>query len=95
VAAGERYWVRMAHSDGEWTPRPGIRPLLHHASRLELDNLDDFGELERWRPHELVFVIEITSIDSRQVPGLHPWRSTYHARLLAVCDAPPATDESM
>src|SRR5215471_13014735 len=36
--------VDMVLEDGEWRPAPSIRLVLHHATRVELENLADFAK---------------------------------------------------
>ena len=91
-----RYWVDL-HVDSEWTPVRLVRPLRHHASRLELTNLEQFPELARWTDRTLRFVVELTGKETRKVAHAHQWRSRYLARIVSVCSvttaptaAPPA-----
>ena len=82
--------------DGEWRPAPSIRLVLHHATRLELENLADFEKgLPTAAGARAVFTL--TFVDERIEPpasGGGYFRSTYVARLTRVCEPAPASGHS-
>ena len=80
------YWVAMVFSGHEWLPETLIRPPHHHGSRLELDNLDQYPELDSQRGRRLRFTVMLTTVDTRKVPDRYQWRSTFHATIQSICE---------
>jgi hypothetical protein len=79
------YWVEMISDGNEWRPAEHIPMPHHHATRLELANLADFPALTARQGERLRFTVEIASREIHQVSGRREWRTTYHARIIAVC----------
>lgn len=83
---GTQYWMEATYAAPDWSPEPAIRPLLHHRSRLELDNVDDFPEITGAPGQRLRFILELTHSEIGELPARHEFRSVYHARILRVCE---------
>ncbi len=84
ATTGGRYWVEALFSAEGWHPDPYVRPIYHHRSRLEFDNLDEFPELAAQREHRMRFSIELTKSDIDKIPDRYEWRSVHHARILRI-----------
>lgn len=78
-------WVEMVFDQGEWRPSARIAMPHHHATRLELTNVDDFPVLADHQGERLRFTVEVTSREIHQVAGRREWRATYRARIVAAC----------
>lgn len=88
--------VDMVLDDGEWRPAPSIRLVLHHATRLEIENLADFEKGLPTAPGARA-VFTLTFVDERIQPpasGSGYFRSTYSARITQVCEPVPASGRS-
>jgi hypothetical protein len=82
-------WVPMIWSAPEWRPEKLIRPLHHHGSRLELDNIEQYPMLDSQRGRRLRFTLVLTSVEAWKVPDRYQWRSVYHASIQAICELGP------
>ena len=86
--------VDMVLDAGQWLPAPSVRILLHHATRVELENLADFDESLPTAPGARA-VLTLTFVDERIGPGSGGYfRSTYVARITRVCEPAPASGHS-
>jgi hypothetical protein len=85
-AKGKRFWVAMRH-EGKvgWQPVAHIDMPLHHASRLDWQGLDGFGDLEAHRHRGLRFTFSAIGSDIQKVPQRQQWRAKYKARVEAIC----------
>jgi hypothetical protein len=85
VEIGQRYWLDMIREDGEWRPAASIPMPHHHATRLELVNLDEFPQLGGATRARLVVVLVSRDIEQAR-PG--QWFTTHHARVVEGCALP-------
>jgi hypothetical protein len=85
VRVPDVYWIEMVHGDHGWVPSETLRMPYHHATRLELTNLDGFPQLAGGAAGRVRFVVEITARDIRHDPDRATWFTTYHARILESC----------
>jgi hypothetical protein len=87
--------VEMLLDDArQWYPAPSIRILLHHATRIELENLADFEEGLPTASGARA-VLTLAFVGERIVPGSGGYfRSTYFARITRVCEPVPASGHS-
>ena len=80
-----KYWVEMTWHDREWWPAGHIPMPHHHATRLELTNVEEFTSLAAHRSERVRLTVEITSREIRKVPDRNQWRATYRAKILDAC----------
>ena len=87
------YWVDMTFDDREWSPAAPIGMPAHHASRLELTNLDDFPVLASYQAERLRISVEIMARELREVASRNQVRAQYFARIVEVCARPRQAGE--
>lgn len=78
------YWVDMRFDGLEWSPVRTPEMPLHHGSRLDVQNVADFPQLDLHRARPVRMTVEVSSRTIIQVRE-REWRATYHARILDVC----------
>jgi hypothetical protein len=83
------YWVPVVFTGHEWLPEKLILPPHHHGSRLELDNIDQYPELDGQRARRLRFTVMVTRVETRKVPDRYQWRSSFHATIQNICELAP------
>jgi hypothetical protein len=79
------YWVEMIFNGSEWLPGSHIAMPYHHATRLDLTNVNAFPSLAAHQAELLRFTVEVTSREINPIAGRREWRATYHARIINVC----------
>ena len=84
VQISSTYWVVMESRGGDWNPVEHIPMPHHHATRLELTNLTEFGPRIAGASR-VRFTLEITARDIQQDPGQRQWFTTYQARIIDAC----------
>lgn len=76
---------------GGWRPDPFPAMPLHHASRIEWTNLDDFGDLDPHRAERLRLTFRFLSTELRAPSDERAWRATYRAFVDSACSLDAST----
>jgi len=87
VEVPAKYWVEMVWQDGVWQPAEHLAMPFHHATRIELTNINsaDFTSLAAHHRHRVRLTLELQSREIRKVPDRYQWRTTYYATILDAC----------
>jgi hypothetical protein len=79
---GKDYWLEMKWVGDELAPVEVPAMPMHHASRLEFENQEEFHTKRGSGSLKVTF--RMLSNEVLPVPGRNAWRATYRARILKV-----------
>lgn len=83
LAPGARQRLEVRWDGTGWASSRALEMPLHHASRIEWENLHDFPELSSAQGGPVWFTFVLSGREVR--PGPDVYRATYFARMEAVC----------
>lgn len=79
------YWLDVQHERHGWVPAERIPMPPHHATRLELTNVDEMPLLGGPTGAKARIVVELTDRDVEHDEKRGIWFDLYHARVVEVC----------
>lgn len=89
ISASEnsQYWINVISCNDStgWCMADTPRMPMHHSSRIEWNNINEFPQLHGLRDQSLRFAFTYLSRDIEHVTGQHRWRATYFARIDNIC----------